>query len=524
MRKNSVSQSGKRINDSMSHSGLKGGRVLAIAAALVFGIVAGTAQATDLYWSGNGATQGGNGTWDTSTARWGTTSSSFPSAWNNANNDTAIFGGTVGTVTNGTDITVGGLTFLTPNYAITNKTLTFGVSGTITNAGTATIYSVIAGGSSASITKTGVGTLTLSGTNTYTGDTTISGGTLTIGSLGNLGNGNYAGNISIASNSVLTIGNNGSQTLSGNIANNGTLAFSGPPTQIDVTYVASGDISGSGSVNFNTTSMNNANGTLTLSGNNTYTGKTSFGPGNIVSVITLIVSSFDYITSGTYANHGLGSSLGAPTTVANGTILIGVNGSGSKNNTAALKYIGPGETTDRVLTFAFAQNSSERKVDASGSGLLKFTSPFAYTSGPSAGNTPDITLQGSGLGEVAAGIADLYPGLPVTKAGTGTWTLSGANTFTGPMIVSDGTLVLAGSQCLSDTNRLTIAAGKKVRLNDREKVGFLTLGTTPTVPVMGTWGATGSGATYIRDDYFTGSGVLYVGVDFPATGTSIFVR
>lgn len=523
MRKNSVSQSGKRINNSMSHSGLKGGRVLDIVAALVFGIVTGTAQATDLYWSGDGATQGGNGTWDTSNARWGTTTNSFPSAWNNANTDTAIFGGTVGTVTLGTAITIGGLTFLTPSYGITNNTLTFAVSGTITNAGTTTIFSVIAGGSSASITKTGAGTLTLSGANMYAGDTTISSGTLTIGSVGKLGNGNYAGNISIASNAVLKFANTSSQTLGGNIINNGTLTFTGYSNVGAGPYEVSGDISGSGSVNFNA-EINNKSGTLTLSGNNTYTGKTSFGMGNIIGTITLIVSSFDYITSGSYSNHGLGSSLGAPTTVDNGTISIGVKNNTSKSANAVLKYTGPGETTDRVLTFAFGQNSCSRTIDASGSGLLKFTSPFTYASGPSAANFPAITLSGTGFGEIAAGIPNLYTGLPLIKNGTGTWTLSGANTFTGPTTVSDGTLVLAGSQCLSDTNRLTIAAGKKVQLNDREKVGLLTLGTTPTDPVMGTWGATGSGATYIRDDYFTGPGVLYVGVDFPASGTSIFIR
>ena len=69
-------------------------------------------------------------------------------------------------------------------YTITGGNLTTAVGGTTFDvidvsasaATDATIASVITGGNG--VSKTGVGTLTLSGTNIYTGATTISGGTL----------------------------------------------------------------------------------------------------------------------------------------------------------------------------------------------------------------------------------------------------------------------------------------------------------------------------------------------------------
>jgi len=97
--------------------------------ALVFGMAAGWAQGSTLYWSGDGTTLGGTGTWDTATGRWGTTGAgAFGTAWVNANLDTAYFGGTAGTVTLGTDITVGGLRFDTRGYTISTgaNTLSFG--------------------------------------------------------------------------------------------------------------------------------------------------------------------------------------------------------------------------------------------------------------------------------------------------------------------------------------------------------------------------------------------------------------
>jgi len=88
---------------------------------------------TSQYWSGNGSSQGGNGTWDTTNPRWGTVAGGpFGSAWGNVYNDTAIFGGTAGTVTLGTDIQAAGLTFGVSGYTIGGAyTLTLGANSSI---------------------------------------------------------------------------------------------------------------------------------------------------------------------------------------------------------------------------------------------------------------------------------------------------------------------------------------------------------------------------------------------------------
>lgn len=91
----------------------------------------------DLATSGvtNGVSQGGTGNWNTATTNWDRGAGfEAPVAWDNANANTAIFGGTAGTVTLDENITLNGLTVSLPiaggsGYSIGNvgedHTLTF---------------------------------------------------------------------------------------------------------------------------------------------------------------------------------------------------------------------------------------------------------------------------------------------------------------------------------------------------------------------------------------------------------------
>lgn len=140
-------------------------------------------QAANLTWDplldGDGVI-GGAGAWNTTDLFWdpmGTDPVIADNlAWINANNDTAIFGGTGGTVTLGVPITAGGLRFDTAGYIVTGNTLTLAGGGTINTVADATISSIVAGG--AGLNKTGAGVLSLSGDNTYGGGTSITAGTV----------------------------------------------------------------------------------------------------------------------------------------------------------------------------------------------------------------------------------------------------------------------------------------------------------------------------------------------------------
>jgi autotransporter-associated beta strand protein len=286
----------------------------------------------------------------------------------------------------------------------------------------------VAGGFS--LTKADAGTVILNGVNTYSGNTTISAGTLQIGTNATangavLGGGNYAGNI----------------------VNNGTLSF-----QTNANQIVSGIISGSGNL------TKAYSGTLTLSGANTYTGKTSITPIGSSDSGALIVSSFNSVNGGTPLMAS--SSLGAPTTVANGTIDFG---STATQRNATLTYIGGGETTDRVINYLFNGNNVSRTLDASGSGLLKFTSTFTRAAGS---NNNNIVLQGSGSGEIVGGLNFVFQNF--TKAGAGTWTLGGNIGHTGTTTISGGTLELNSGATIGGgtySNTITFSNSSALRYN-----------------------------------------------------------
>ncbi len=291
-----------------------------------------------------------------------------------------------------------------------------------TGAGSATISGVIrdATGGSAGLIKEGSGKLILTGVNTYTGDTTINGGKLQIGNntASSLGSGNYAANILMSAGSTLSIWSTSNQTLSGDISGNGN---------VEKAY----------------------GNTLTLSGHNTYTGKTSISP-QTTAGSTLSVSSFNSVNGGTPLLAY--SSLGAPTTVANGTVTIGNSG---KQASCTLLYTGSGEITDRVIDLQF-NGSAKQTINAGGSGLLKFTSPFTVV--PSSGSTAGgVSLRGTGNGEIAGGIATA-PGL-LEKLDSGTWTISGATNFAGATTIAAGTLALGANNVLSNASAVSIGSG-----------------------------------------------------------------
>ncbi|MEY3896072.1 MAG: hypothetical protein RLZZ214_1592 [Verrucomicrobiota bacterium] len=181
-------------------------------------------------------------------------------------------------------------------------------------------------------------------------------------------------------------------------------------------------------------------GALTLSGtNSTWTAATNIQNG-VVSVVTL----------NNVGTPNATSSLGRPTTAITGTI-----GLGSTTTTGILKVVGTGETTDRIINLAGTTGGGT--IDQSGTGLLLFTNNFTATGGGS----KSLTLSGStaGTGEISGGIVD-NSGTNKTslaKSGTGTWELSGTNTYTGTTSVNEGKLVINGNSSTA-TGNVSVAA------------------------------------------------------------------
>jgi len=138
---------------------------------------------------------------------------------------------------------------------------------------------------------------------------------------------------------------------------------------------------------------------------------------------------------------------------------------GSTNESAftVLKYTGTGETTDKIInlsgTNATGQTvSGGATLDQSGSGNLKFTSAMTSTTGTGA---KKIYLTGStiGTGEFAGAISDFGANTnTLVKTGTGRWSLSGANTYTGATEVREGTLQISSGGSIISTATISNTA------------------------------------------------------------------
>ncbi len=317
------------------------------------------------------------------------------------------------------------------------------------------------------------GTVTLNDENTYTGPTTVFPGTLIVKKAAGLYHADPAkwtpSNITMhkAATLRLSVGGPGEFTgaqlsallvkLATGVNSNGLMA--GSVVCLDVTQTnepvtVSANISdskgpGGGAFLFKKCGA----GALQLSGKNTYTSQTILESG------TLSVASLN-----SYIKGKASSSLGAPTDVESGELVLGDDG---KDGDCTLIYTGAGETSDRVLNLA--GKKSTVTIEQAGTGLLKFTSTFVLAG---YGVSKILALKGdtAGSGEIAGHIVNPHDRAgqattAVTKSGTGSWTLSGTNSYTGPTRVAGGTLALASAHSLGDKTAVYISEGATLDLN-----------------------------------------------------------
>ena len=448
----------------------------------------------DKTWDANGAVAGtgGTGTWNTSTLTW--RDSVGLTAWDNSLLDSAIFGGTVGTVTLGGPITVQNITFTLGGYTVTGNTLTLaGLAPAVSlTAGTTTIASGIAG--AAGLTTTGAGSLILSGVGSYSGGLTLTGtGTVSLTNSANT----YSGATTIQSG-TLQIGNGGATGSLGStsqVVNNGTLTINRTGT-VTIGQAISG--------NGNLTKL--ATGTAILTGGNTYAGLTSIsagilqignggttgtlGTGNVAvsgASTRLLINRSDTITIGqtisgtggvTQAGTGTtiltGNNTYATTTITAGTLQVGAGGTtGSLGTSTVTVASGSTLAIDRSNTLTLSNViSGAGTLRQAGSGTTILLGKNTYSGGTiiSAGTLQIGNGASSTFGQLGSGavvnngmlvfnrhgvendgrtIANVISGTgTLVQNGPGTIWLTGTNTYTGPTIINIGTLSLGGGPLL----------------------------------------------------------------------------
>ncbi len=290
------------------------------------------------------------------------------------------------------------------------------------------------------------GSLGLFGNNTYSGGTAATGGQIIYynnnnsfgtgpistsgGSTSFITNGAPAGGTITLANAWNV--NSGTEIINfgdGNVVSSGPWTLGVAP-QIKNNSTASLTISGAISGAFGVFLETPSGGTMTLSGPNTYTGPTAIASGGTAIVN---VSSINSVTT---PAQQASSSLGKPSSAANGIITIGNAGF-----LGTLSFTGAGETSDRVINLAGTTGGAT--IDLDGTGPLILSSAFTAT----ANGVKTLTLQGSSTAANAinGAIVNSTSATSLTKAQAGSWTLGGKSTFTGGTTISGGTLTVGGS-------------------------------------------------------------------------------
>ena len=163
-------------------------------------------------------------------------------------------------------------------------------------------------------------------------------------------------------------------------------------------------------------------------------------------------------------NKGENSPLGTADTINFGSI--------SSKAFPVLRYTGTGETNDKVINLLGTTGIAV--LDQSGAGNLKFTGGLTAAIGT---NARTIQLQGgtNGTGEIPFNLENITTNsiLNVVKAGTGTWTLSGTNSFTGSIEIQGGTLRLISPEAVPAFANLE-GAGSNQQIYTFDMVGSST--------------------------------------------------
>ncbi len=308
---------------------------------------------------------------------------------------------------------------------------------------------------SASITKTGAGTLTFTAVNSYTGTTRINGGRIVLSGGDDrlagassllLGQGGGSGVLQLSDASgpsaqtFASIATAGSGTANAIVGGNAALSALSVNNSAAVTFA--GFLGGAGPNENNLSLTKLGAGTLSLSNPaNSFTGDVNISGGSLI------------MTRSTALGLGpkaitISGTVNAPTLRLDGSSgdlsltsdYSLVTSNDNVNNPALLNVAGNNSIAGSIspTTGGFGAGNTRIKVNAGSLNLSGAISPFASAAGPQSIIFDSATGTSGSSSGVISDSGTLT--LAVTKASPGIWSLSGANTYTGVTTINAGTL------------------------------------------------------------------------------------
>ena len=379
---------------------------------------------------------------------------------------------------------------------------TFGL--TLGGSGNGSLASIL-GTTSGTLTKAGTGTWTVSGASTYTGLTSIGAGTLKLGAASGATNtplGTVAAGTSITAGAALdlngfTLGTNEALTLNGTGINNGGALTNSSGTAANYTGLvtlgsASSILTNAGNINLtNTGTTLGAGFGLTLGGS---------GNGSIAGIIGTTTGGLTKNGSGTWTLSGANTYTGT-TTINAGTLQYGASnaistGAVTVNDGGALNLAG---FSDSVGAITVNGGNTGGSI-TTGAGTLTTTGTVTSAGGSNASIAGNLAMPAAASITVTnAGDTLSIPaiisgaGTSLSKTGTGTLVMAGANTYVGSTLVTLGTLKLGATGDASNTPLGTTALGTTVSNGAVLDLNGQTLGTAEALTLNGT-GINASGA------------------------------